>query len=94
MAPSILHPPSRAPEPPPRSKLVYGVVLVGFFVVCLAAGAVYVRASSPKVAPAASATATTAPTASAAQPSPSGSGTVAPKVITINPVDMGGNEAP
>lgn len=87
--------PSMAPEPPPRSKLVYGVVLVGFFVVCLAAGAVYVRASAPKVAPSASAsaTATAATTARVAQPAPSGSG-AAPKVITISPVDMGGNEAP
>jgi len=82
---------SMAPEPPPRSKLVYGLVLVGFFVVCLAAGALFVRASAPK--PAAPAPAPAKATATA-QPAPSGSFAPAPKVITINPVDMGGNESP
>ncbi len=83
---------SIAPEPPPRSKLLYGLILVGFFVVCLGAGAIYVRASAPKPAPDAAKSSAAPPSAASAPASPSAD--VRPKVITINPVDMGGNETP
>ena len=84
---------SMAPEPPPRSKLLYGVILAAFFVISIGAGAIWVRSSAPKGAAATKASAVTVtlpPSGAPGAPSVS----AAPKVITINPVDMNGNESP
>jgi hypothetical protein len=72
---------SQAPAaaPAPRRGLVYGLIVLAFFVVSVVGGALWVRTATPKTAAAGK----TAP-----PPSATSSGSGAPRVITIKAVDM------
>ncbi len=71
--------PTPLPEAPPN-KLIYGLIVLGAVVVSGTGGALWVRRSAAE------------PRAATSVSVPSSSSL--PKVITINPVDMSGAEAP